>query len=164
MENAIRTPRAFGLTIMLLACVFFSGALMAQDYSKVEKQGQLQFGENKSEVASFTIDVTKGFNYLKIFVEAEIQSGDLHCEILDPKGKVIREINLESTVNTGNHQNFNSQMKGEMQKAIRLPEKGKWEIRLTPTKAVAFVRVEHMLAFHPKVDVLELEQIEADLE
>jgi len=52
-------------------------------------------------------------------------------------------------------------MKGEMQKSIRMPEKGKWMVRLSPEKkAVAYVTVEHMLAFHPKVDVLELEQID----
>ena len=51
-------------------------------------------------------------------------------------------------------------MKGEMQKSIRMPEKGKWMVRLSPEKkAVAYVTVEHILAFHSKVDVLELDHI-----
>ena len=161
MKSKMRIVLGLGLAFLF----FSTWGLMAQDYSKVEGGNQLQFSEQKSEVASFEIDVTEGYNYLKILVKAKVTNGNLLCEILDPKGKVIREINIETSANTGNHNNFSSMMVGEMQKSIRMPEKGKWMVRLSPEKkAVAYVTVEHMLAFHPKVDVLELEQIDADLE
>lgn len=159
MKRKIRIVVGLGLSILL----FSVWGLKAQDYSKVEGENQLQFNSEKSDVAFFTIDVVEGFNYLKILVKAQVQKGNLLCEILDPKGKVIREINIETSSNTGNHQNFSSQMKGEIQKSIRMPDKGTWKVRLSPEKAVAYVTVEHMLAFHPKADVLELEQIDADL-
>jgi hypothetical protein len=161
MKHKMRIALGLGLALLL----FSPRGLMAQDYSKVEGENQLQFNEQKSKVAFFTIDVTEGYNYLKILVKAQVQEGNLLCEILDPEGKLIREINIVTSANTGKHNNFSSMMKGEMQKSIRMPEKGNWMVRLSPEKkAVAFVTVEHMLAFHPKVDVLELEQIDADLE
>ena len=161
MKSKMKIVLGLGLAIFL----FCTWGLMAQDYTKVVGGNQLQFNEQKSKVAFFTIDVTEDYNYLKILVKANVHKGNLLCEILDPLGKVIRKIKIETSANTGNHDNFNSMMLGEMQKSIRMPEKGKWMVQLSPEeKAVAYVTVEHMLAFHPKVDVLELEQIDADLE
>ena len=118
MKNAIRTSKTFGLTFMLLVSGFFSGALMAQDYSKVEQLSRVNFDAKKSEVASLTIDVTEEYNYLKIFVETQVKSGDLLCEILDPKGKVIRAINVESSMNTAEGQPNYHLIKGELQKKL----------------------------------------------
>lgn len=159
MKSKIKKVVGMGLTFL----IFFTWAGMAQDFTTLKGENQLQFSPQNSKEATFNIDVTEGYNYLKIQVKAMVQKGNLLCEILDPKGKVVREIKIETSENTGNHQNYNSQMKGEMQKSFRMPDKGIWKVRLSPDKSVAFVTVEHMLAFHPKVDVLELEQIDAEL-
>ena len=153
----------FGLGFILLSVC--TCGLISQDYIKVKGENQLQFDAQKTKVASFPIDVTEGYNYLKILVEAQVQKGNLLCEIIDPQGKVIREMKIETSKNTENHPNYNSMMKGEMQKSIRMPLIGKWIVRLSPEeKAVAYVTVDHLLAFHPHVEVLELEQIDAALE
>jgi hypothetical protein len=158
MKNTIR--KSFG-TILLVAA--FASAGFAQDYLKMESSKNFMF-KLESSASTVLVNVTSEYNYLKIHVEGYVEVGEILCEIIDPAGEVKRTFNLISNdeVNKGQNTGYSSIVKGEMEKAFRTPASGKWEVRVTPKNAKGMLEITHVLIWHPKADVLELYQIEAE--
>ena len=120
--------------------------------------------KQESSASTALVNVTSEYNYLKIHVEGYVQVGEILCEIIDPAGEVKRTFNLISNneVIKGQNTVYSSVVKGEMEKAFRTPASGKWKVRVTPKNAQGSLEITHVLISHPKADVLELDQIEAD--
>ena len=158
MKKSIR--KSFGTALLLVALV--SGSF-AQDYYKMEGSKLFQLKQESSPSIAL-INVSEGYNYLKIHVVGIIQTGQIQCEILDPAGEVKRTFNIicSDEVIKGENTGYQSDVKGEMEKAFRNPALGKWEIRVIPKNAVGDVRIKHVLISHPKADMLELYQIEEE--
>lgn len=158
MKNTIR--KSFGTIFLFVA---LSSGSFAQDYLKMESSKHFIF-KQESSASTALVNVTSEYNYLKIHVEGHVQVGEILCEIIDPAGEVKRTFNLISNdeVNKGQNTGYNSIVKGEMEKAFRTPASGKWEVRVTPKNAQGSLEITHVLISHPKADVLELYQIEAE--
>jgi len=158
MKNAIK--KTFGTAILAMVFGIFS---FGQDYLKMEGLKELQF-QNETVSADVVIPVTEEYNYLRINVEGYIENGEFLCEIIDPKGEVKRNFSIlyynEDTA--GNNTGIQGEVKGEMEKAFRNPDSGKWKVRITPKKAHGQVVVKHILIFNSRADMLELHQIEEE--
>jgi len=158
MKNTIR--KSFGTLLILLT---LTGGSFAQDYLKMEGSKIFSF-KHESSASTALVNVTSDYNYLKIHVEGFVQTGEILCEIIDPTGEVKRTFNLicDDEVIKGQDTGYSSVVKGEMEKAFRNPASGKWKVRVTPKNAQGQIEIIHVLISHPKADVLELYQIEAD--
>ena len=158
MKNTIR--KSFGTIFLFVA---LSSGSFAQDYLKMEGSKNFKF-KLESSASTVLVNVRSEYNYLKIRVKGYVEVGEILCEIIDPAGEVKRTFNLisDDEVNKGQNTGYSSVVKGEMEKAFRTPLSGKWEVRVTPKNAEGMLKITHVLISHPKADVLELYQIEAE--
>jgi len=158
MKNTIR--KSFGTIFLFVA---LSSGSFAQDYLKMEGSKNFKF-KLESSASTVLVNVRSEYNYLKIRVKGYVEVGEILCEIIDPAGEVKRTFNLisDDEVNKGQNTGYSSVVKGEMEKAFRTPLSGKWEVRVTPKNAEGMLKITHVLISHPKADVLELDQIEAE--
>ena len=158
MRNTLK--KSLGTIVLFL--VIASGAF-AQDYLKLVGSKIFQF-KTESSSSTVMVNVTSEYNYLKIHVMGYVEMGEIYCEILDPEGEVKRTFSIisDDEVIKGENTGYTSLVKGEMEKAIRNPAPGKWQVRVIPKSAQGHIEVEHVLISHPKADILELHQIEED--
>ena len=89
---------------------------------------------------------------------------ELKIEIFDPDGKSKGHfiIIAEGDISSGNKTIVQSEVNGEMERHYREPVSGEWKVVFTPKNAVGLARLRTNLIFNPRVDMLEVEQIEED--
>ncbi len=158
MKTLIRNTAC--LLIILLAANLTS---TGQEYIKLEHSKKLQLN-NESSGQIIRINVTDAYNYLRIKVEGQFTMGSLLIELINPSGNISRNFTIEA--GGGHTSDIRPDravtVSGQMQKAFRNPEKGTWQVRITPKKASGSFRIYSLQIYNPRTDLIELEQIEKD--
>ncbi len=148
------------ITIMLLAV---STLCPGQEYSKTERSRNLAF-TNESKSAKVNINVSAEFNFMQIQIMSEFKKGEALIEILDPDDEVRGKYTIMAggDIEAGENTKVSSFVSGEMERFYRDPAKGKWKVRITPKNATGNTLIKTTLLYHPKMDMLEIEQIKED--
>jgi|GEM_PF-1032401 len=132
----------------------------SQDAIRLEKQKRLEFkGEStKSEVK---LNMTDEFNYLGIHISCVIDKGSVAIELIDPDGKKQGSfvVKSEDVIVKGDNTTAVEHVNGQMKKVFGYPLKGEWIIRAIPSSAFATVDMFISQQFVPKIDMIDLNQI-----
>jgi len=134
-----------------------------QDYTEMERSKILRF-ENESMQVEVEIKVSEEFNFLVIKIQGSFEKGETLIELFNPNGikKGHFTIKTETNISKGKNTNITEMVSGKLEKHYRDPLKGDWLIRISPQKAVGYININSTLIYHPRINVLELDQIEDD--
>ena len=148
--------------IILLLTANFTG--FGQEYIKLERSMILPH-DLQSKIDGVLIKVSDEYNYLKVKVQGQVNKGDILVELVDPEGEVRRNFTLKtsSAAIEGIDLGEKGYVAGEMEKSYRNPPTGNWLVRVTYNpEANGKIKVNSLLIYNPRADLIELEQIEKD--
>jgi len=138
--------------------------LQRRDYTEMESSKTLQF-ENESKQAEVEIHVSDEFNLLLIEVHGSFEKGETLIELFDPNGikKGYFIIKTETNISKGKNTTIMEMVNGKLEKHYRDPIKGNWMIRISPINAVGYININSTVIYHPRMNVLEMDQIKDDI-
>jgi hypothetical protein len=150
--------------ILFVSMLAISSTCFSQEYIKMERQKHLRF-EKESETLEVKIKVTDEYNFFKVKIECTVTEGEIQLELLDPKGNLKGNftIKTDSNLKTGKRTTVEESVRGSLEKTFRYPLIGDWIIKIKPNEAKGDMSIGSLLYYHPKADMLEMEQIEEDL-
>ncbi len=125
-----------------------------EEYTEMESSKTLQFN-NESNPAEVKIPVTNDFNLLIIEVHGTFQRGETLVELFDPKGnkKGFFTIKTESSISKGSNTAVMEKVSGKLAKHYRDPASGDWLIKISPDKAVGYIKINTTLAYRPNTSI-----------
>lgn len=132
-----------------------------QESIKLEKTKEFSFdGETTPSAVKF--NVSEEYNYLKVNIDCNLFSGIAAIELIDPNGKKqgIYTVKSEDNIVKGEKTKVGESAQGNMQKMFRHPLKGDWLIRVDPIKAKGSVRINIVQMMEPRIDLVELTEVE----
>ena len=132
-----------------------------QESIKLEKNKEFTFdGETTPSTVKF--NVSEEYNYLKVSVDCTLSSGIAAIELIDPSGKKqgLYTVKSEDNIVKGEKTKVGETAQGNMQKMFRHPLKGDWLVRVDPIKAKGSVRINIVQQLEPRIDLIELTEVE----
>lgn len=131
------------ISVFICLSIILSVGIQAQEsFQKIKLDRHYSFdSKSKSKVKEVKVEITKGYNYLKIEAKSHIVAGQLKIEIFNPKGEKKGMFDLGDF---SKEDEDLTEVSGEISKTFLGPMTGVWKIKIMPKGCAGILNLSTM--------------------
>ena len=139
----------------------------AQEYTRLERSKEIYFNVESEQTESI-VSIDRENSILELRIRATLNEGTIYLEVQNPDGEKKGNFTVKSSeshnIKKGKNTEIKEKVSGELSKIFRNPPSGDWIIVIKPEKAIGMVQIQTTTIFHPKADLMEVDQIKDETE